>query len=114
MFNVNLNATKPPNFIKFNLMNFSVKNIRRDVSFTCSKWVLNADVNGAGASGELERKILGGAVRGFFNSLEWNWNSTTQLRSSAAHIMSRPARICVVCLHKCTQHGDFFFLFVCF
>ncbi len=31
----------------------------------------------------MNEKNLGGDVRGFFNSLEWNW-------SGATHIMSRP------------------------
>ncbi len=43
------------------------------------------------ASSERKRKIVGGTMSGFLNSLEGNWSSTAQLRSSAAHIMSRPA-----------------------
>ncbi len=63
--------------------------------------------SGAGASDELEQKILGGAVSRFFNSLERNWSSTAQLCSSAAYIMSRPARVCVACLHQCASRTNY-------
>ncbi len=72
--------------------------------------VSGTEVSGAEVCGECMRKILGGAMSGFLNSLEWNWSDTAQLRSSAAHNMSRPAQ--VACLHECAQHVFFFFSFL--
>ncbi len=100
--------------------------IKKDNNFTANKctevlqlsaiwrqkylwWILlgTEHVSGVGASDEQEWKILGGAVS-FLNSLERNWSSTAQVHSSAGHIISRPARVRVACLHECAQHGGLF------
>ncbi len=55
-------------------------------------------------SGEHEQKFLDGAVSRFFTV----WSGIGAAPLNSTHIMSRPSRVCVACLHECAQHGVVF------